>query len=134
MDRLTLSLLGGFEVRIEGGPPLAVATRKAQALLAYLALPPDRTHPRDKLAALLWGDSPPGPARNSLRQTLFVLRKALDGADAALVVTGDTITLAAAAVQTDVGTFEQEITEGTPAALERAASIYRGDLLAGLSV
>ncbi len=51
--------------------------RKAQALLAYLALRPGQPHPRSKLAALLWGDAGEDEARNSLRQTLFGLRRAV---------------------------------------------------------
>src|SRR5438876_594656 len=135
MNQLMLSLLGGFEARSGSGSPIAVPTRKAQALFAYLALTADQTHPRDKLAALLWPDTPPAAARNALRQTLCVLRKALGPAErGGLVMTADTFPLAARAVQTDVVTFEQAVAEGTPSGLERAAGLYRGDLLAGLGV
>src|SRR5437773_5352741 len=94
MTRLCLTLLGGFELRTGTGTPLNVPTRKAQGLVAYLALTADQVHPRDKLAALLWPDSSPGSARNALRQTLFVVRKALALAGPPfLVMTGDAITL-----------------------------------------
>jgi DNA-binding SARP family transcriptional activator/ABC-type cobalamin/Fe3+-siderophores transport system ATPase subunit len=135
MSQLTLALFGGFEVQAGPGRPLVVPTRKAQGLLAYLALTPDQTHPRDKLAALLWGDASPDSARNALRQTLFVLRKAI-GSDAGstLVVTGDAITLPVGAVASDVAAFEQALAVKTPVALEAAAGLYRGDFLAGLDV
>ena len=95
MVRLSLTLLGGFQARLEPGSAVALPTRKSQALLAYLALPPGRAHPRDKLAALLWGGIREDSARASLRQTLFVVRKALQGADAqALEQEGDTLRLA----------------------------------------
>jgi len=55
MARLSLTLLGGFQARLEPGGAVSLPTRKAQALLAYLALPLGQAHPRDKLAALLWG-------------------------------------------------------------------------------
>src|SRR5258705_6459877 len=74
MSRLDLTLLGGFEVRTEVGATVVVPTRKAQGLVAYLALTPGLVHPRDKLTALLWPEAAPGAARNALRQTLFVLR------------------------------------------------------------
>ena len=77
MARLSLTLLGGFQARSEPGSPVPIPTRKAQALLAYLALPLGQAHPRDKLAALLWGDLQAEPARNNVRQTLFELRKGL---------------------------------------------------------
>ncbi|HEV8673535.1 MAG TPA: winged helix-turn-helix domain-containing protein, partial [Methylomirabilota bacterium] len=132
MAPLQLTLLGGFQARIGSGPGLSLPTRKAQALLAYLALPAGRAHPRDKLATLLWGDTPEGPARNSLRQALFALRRALPAGG--VRVEGDAVALDPAAVEVDVAAFERGIAEGTPAALEAAVPLYRGDLLAGLSV
>jgi DNA-binding SARP family transcriptional activator len=78
MGRLSLTLLGGFQARVQAGaPPLSLPIRKAQALLAYLALPPGQAHPRDKLAALLWGGIREDSARASLRQALFAVRRAL---------------------------------------------------------
>ena len=56
MLRLNVTLLGGFEVRLGSGPAVVLARKKAQALLAYLVVEPGEAHPRDKLAALLWGD------------------------------------------------------------------------------
>src|SRR5262245_43723040 len=135
MSQLTLKLLGGFEVEGDLGRRLAVPTRKAQALLAYLALTPGQAHLRDKLAALLWPDAAPGAARQGLRQTLFLLRRALgSGEPDRIVMTGEAVTLPAAAVATDVAGFQRAIAEGTPSGLEQAADLYRGDLLAGLGV
>jgi hypothetical protein len=37
--RLLLNLLGGIEARFGDGAPMVFARKKAQALLAYLALP-----------------------------------------------------------------------------------------------
>ena len=54
-------------------PPLGA---KTLGLLAYLALEPG-PHRREKLTALLWGDSPEEKARASLRQALTHLREAL---------------------------------------------------------
>lgn len=135
MTRLTLSLLGGFEARIGPGPPLPVTTKKAQALLAYLALTPGQSHPREKLAALLWTDTAPGPARNALRQALFALRKGLGAVEGDILQgTGDAITLVRGAVQSDTAAFERAVSEGTLASLEQAVELYRGDLLSGLGV
>lgn len=133
MARLSLTLLGGLQGRLDPGGALVLPTRKSQALLAYLALPPGHAHPRDKLAALLWGGIRDESARASLRQALFAVRKALADTGA-LRQDADTLALDAAAVTVDVAAFEQAIKEGTPDALERAAALYRGDLLDGLVV
>jgi DNA-binding SARP family transcriptional activator len=72
-----LTLLGGFEAQLDNGAGLVLPTRKAQALLAYLALPTGRAHLREKLASLLWGDMPDAQARGNLRHALSRIRKAL---------------------------------------------------------
>lgn len=79
MTRLDIRLLGGFQACLGGEPPLVLAA-KAQALLAYLALRPGTGHPRDKIAALLWGATSDAQARANLRHTVFTLRKALGDA------------------------------------------------------
>ncbi len=133
MPRLTLELLGGFQGRLrDASVPLTLPTRKTQALLAFLALSPGRSHPREKLASLLWGGMREPQARRGLRQSLFMLRKAV-GAPA-LLVDGETVALDATSVDVDVVEFERQITEGTPAALKRAAALYRGELLEGLTL
>ena len=77
MARLSLTLFGGFRARFDPDQALVIAIKKSQALLAYLALPLGQAHPRDKLAALLWGDMQEAQARAGLRQTLYTLRKVL---------------------------------------------------------
>src|SRR5437773_2846731 len=135
MARLGLLLLGGFQARLDTGQALSLPTRKAQAMLAYLALPLGRAHPRDKLAALLWGGIREESARASLRQALFVVRKALQDADAeALDQRADTLRLEPAHVDADVAAFEQAASTGTPESLTPAAGLCQGDLLAGLAL
>src|SRR5262245_58787192 len=134
-DCVDLRLLGGFQARLKHGPSLTVPTRKAQALLAYLALPCGVAHPRDKLAALLWGEMREGQARTNLRQTLFMLRKALAiKVPDSLRIDAASVALEPAAVTVDVTAFERLVTQGTSDALAQAADIYQGDLLQGLAV
>jgi DNA-binding SARP family transcriptional activator/tetratricopeptide (TPR) repeat protein len=129
MNRLELRLLGGFHVRVGCGPPLALPA-KAQALLAYLALRPGAGHPREKIAALLWGAASDAQARANLRHTVFTLRKALD--ETVLQTAGHSLSVESNAVDVDAGMFEELVADGTPGALERAGELYRGDLLEGL--
>jgi DNA-binding SARP family transcriptional activator/tetratricopeptide (TPR) repeat protein len=135
MARLTLTLLGGFRAHLDPGSALALPTRKAQALLAYLAMPPGPSHTRDKLASLLWGNAVDTTARTSLRQTLYALRRALRDADAQLLRTdGDIVSLDPAVISVDVADFEHQAADGTPAALAAAAALYQGNFLDGLTV
>ena len=133
MGLLTLRLFGGFEGRLPAGPRLTLPTKKAEALLAYLALRPGEPHPRDKVAALLWGDKPEQQARQSLRQAISTIRKSRTDRSC-LVLEGDAITLAPAAVEVDAVLFEHLVSDGSPSSLEQAMALYRGDFLAGLDV
>lgn len=134
MTRASVTLLGGFHLRLDSEAGLTLPTRKAQALLAYLAARLGRACPRDKLLALLWGDTTEARARNSLRQALFTLRKYLPAVPSSFLIEGQTIALNPAAVDVDVASFEQLAATGTPEALEGAAALYQGDLLAGFSL
>ena len=75
MPRLTLTLFGSPRIELDQ-QPITVDTRKAIALLAYLALA-RQPHSRDALAALLWPDYDQSHAYAALRRTLSALNKAL---------------------------------------------------------
>ena len=77
MAWLQIQLLGGFAMRTEPGSACVLPTKKARALLAYLALPAGRFHSRQKLTALLWDDSPEMQAQQSFRQALVAMRRAI---------------------------------------------------------
>ncbi|MFQ5943647.1 MAG: AAA family ATPase [Anaerolineales bacterium] len=74
---LKLWVLGPPRIEI-GGKPLRVDTRKATALLVYLA---ERGEPqrRESLATLFWPESDTSHSKAALRRTLSALRKAVGG-------------------------------------------------------
>ena len=76
MPAYALYLLGSPRIERDG-VPVDVDTRKAIALLAYLAVS-GTPHQRDSLAGLLWPDYDQTSARAALRRTLSALNKALD--------------------------------------------------------
>src|SRR5262245_16289427 len=133
---VSLKLFGGFRLQQpDSGRDVPIPIRKGQALLAYLARRPDEAHPRDKLATLLWGDMPQALARQSLRQTLCVLRATLpEGAGSVILAGSDDISVGAARLAIDVVDFEQLADEGTSESLEQAAILYRGEFLEGIAV
>src|SRR5262245_26171182 len=135
MSRLCLQLFGGFQARLEPGSVVRVPTRKAEALLGYLAVPLGRPHPRDKLVSLLWGELPEARARASFRQEIFRLRRALgDEHQACLRLDADGLALDPAVVAVDVAAFEAAVASVEVEGLSRSAALYQGDLLAGLAV
>lgn len=76
-NRLTIRLLGGCAVYVDGRPIEHFRSVKIRALLAYLALHPGRAQLRSHLATLLWGEFPESNALTNLRNSLARLRKSL---------------------------------------------------------
>ncbi len=129
-----LALLGGFALRDRDGERLEVGMRKAKALLAWLALHPGEPQSRDKLAGLLWAESGDSAARHSLRQALTSLRRALPDPERMLASLGDRIQLAAGELDCDVLRFRELAVSRHLRDLERAVSLYCGELLEGFIV
>ncbi len=140
---LSLFLLGSPRIELDG-KAITVDTRKAIALLAYLAIT-RQPHSRDALAALLWPDYDQSHAYAALRRTLSVLNKAINGIG--LEIERETIGLADDIVSIDVNDFQQHLVNchahDHPATdvcarclepLSQAAALYRGDFLAGFSL
>ena len=151
MKRLTISLLGPFQAALDEDPIARFGVKTAQALLAYLALHTETPCRREALAGLLWPDQPERTALLNLRQTLSRLRKAIEDHEAdppLLNITRETIQLDPEGKHwLDVTAFRdlvaackahwhRRIETCTPCAhrLERAAALYRGDLLSGFSL
>ncbi len=74
---LRLSIFGWFRAADALGNEIPIKSRKARALLAYLALPPGKERSREEVMALLWSERGDEQARSSLRQALSGLRKEL---------------------------------------------------------
>jgi DNA-binding SARP family transcriptional activator len=130
---LTLQLLGGFELTGAEGPPLP--TRKAEALLAFLALSDGRPQARDRLAALLWSDRGDAQARHSLAQTLYVIRRTLgDSGRDALRTDTRRVSFDPSWISVDALEFLTCSAHTARSALERAGALYCGQLLDGFYI
>ena len=77
---LEVRLLGKFEICVDGRP-VEIPLRAAQALLAYLLLNAGTDQRREQVAGLIWPDMTDAKARDNLRHTLWVIRKALGNRD-----------------------------------------------------
>ncbi len=129
ISSLELRCLGPPTIRVDGlEPPPEVLWRKHLALLAYLALSPDRSRTRNHLLGLLWADSSEDKARRSLNEAVRLLRAAL-GSDR-LLTNGDTLQLNPVGVEVDVLQFEALRGAGQLGALD----LIRGEFLEGFHI
>lgn len=139
----------GIEIRLFGSPevtvagsPVQVDTRKAIAMLAFLAI--EGSADRDALAALFWADSPPDRARATLRRTLSALRSGLgpdmieaDRSRVRLVegYTSDVNEFRSAVAETSGhGHHQSEVCRLCIDPLQRASGLYRGDFLGSFAI
>ena len=135
MARFQINLFGPLEVRLDP-ERIQIEGKKAQALLAYLALSLGYRASREQVCGLLWGERGEEQARGSLRQVLTSLRHQLtDGICSLVLANRDAIWLNPEAVDVDVHRFEQLVRSShTSEELDRAAMINRGRLLDGLEL
>ncbi|HZS94724.1 MAG TPA: AAA family ATPase [Chloroflexota bacterium] len=143
MSKLTVSLLSAPLIEVDGAP-IHVDTRKAIALVAYLAVT-GRPQSRDVLAALLWEDLDQSGARAALRRTLSALRAAI-GPEWLRVANDEIALVDGPGIDIDVIRFRTALTEaralrsaGNPdseslESLAGAVNLYRDDFLAGFSL
>jgi DNA-binding SARP family transcriptional activator/predicted ATPase len=143
MAHLSLSLLGPFQVTLDGQPVTGFKSNKVRALLAYLAVEADRPHRREVLAGLLWPEWPDRDALSNLRYALSNLRRVIGDRQAEppfLLITRDTLQFNTASdYWLDVTAFTEmvEADKTHPSAidqLEQAVALYRGSFLEGFSV
>ncbi|WP_457153237.1 BTAD domain-containing putative transcriptional regulator [Mesorhizobium sp. P5_C1] len=128
-----ISLFGGFRIEKETVGPLWLTGKRGPAIIAYLARCPGMAATRERLADLLWGDSDSEHSRNSLRQTLSVLRRDLSRAGVDIVHSRrELIALRPDAVRVDVDEFESGLSARSAPELETALAHYTGPFLDGV--
>ena len=147
MPRLHFRLFGKFTAHHDDGLLQGLDAGKDQELLSYLLIHRDRSHSREALATLLWGETSTEKSKKYLRQSLWHLHAALNsdqdtGADV-LLVDHDWLSLNPRSdLWTDVADFERAYAaaEGVPGkqldsdkaqALKNAVVLYQDDLLPG---
>ena len=140
---VSIQLLGPVRVEV-GGVPLAVDTRKAIALLAFLAMR-RRPESRESLAALLWPDAEGPDARAALRRTLSVLNAGLGVG--VLAIDRASVALREGATELDVRRFRAALgrardhghdadsaCDACLTALEEAIELDRGEFMSGFAL
>ncbi|MDQ4126586.1 MAG: AAA family ATPase [Actinomycetota bacterium] len=143
MPQTRILLLGAPRVEHDGAP-VEVDTRKATALVAYLAVT-RRRHTRDALAGLLWPEYNQTRARAALRRTLSALGNAR--AEGWLQADRETAGLDWGGIWVDVDRFqdllagcrthghaEGEVCPDCLPPLSEAVALYRDDFMAGFGL
>ena len=140
---LQAQLFGGFSLTYDNMVVTGVNSARLQSLLAFLILHADSPQSRQQVAFLFWPDTSEAQARNNLRQFLFQLRQALPDSDRFLQVDTNTIFWKTDEQQViDVWLFKRALKDADVynqrgdqslqrVVLEKAVSIYQGDLLPG---
>ncbi len=130
---LHLHLLGGFRVE-QHGQPVGIPRQKAVALLALLATSAPHRVSRALLRGLLWADSSEEAAQNSLRNTLWFLKGALETAGYRGLHAGRTeVWLEPGSFATDLQAAEARLARGEVAPELAAGAGFPGNLLAGIT-
>jgi DNA-binding SARP family transcriptional activator/tetratricopeptide (TPR) repeat protein len=142
-SRLRIEILGPVRVELDGAP-LVVDTRKAIALLAFLAVTGRRAS-RETLAALLWPESDEAGAHGALRRTLSVLKAALGGVG--LVIDRGSVAFRPDELEVDVWRFRAAlarvrghdhgpngICRECLHVLDEAIALDRGEFMAGFAL
>ena len=137
---LEIKLFGGLELRGSDGAPLALPSRVARSLLAYILTHRDRSHPRERLIAVFWPELPEQTARRRLSQALWRIQQVLG--DGLLETDPLAVRLnPRAPIRLDLETFEATF-GGDPSGviptglsserLSEAIQSFRGEFLDGL--
>ena len=125
---LEITTLGGLVIRRDGEAVTDLVTRKAEALLVYLACT-GRPHAREVLAEMLWEERTPERALGNLRVALTSLRKQVGPY---FTIERDSVTAnPEAGIRLDVAGLEEALRGGQ---VETAAALYRGEFLQGFYV
>ena len=135
MTDVRLRIFGGFSLEDAEGQTIPLHLRKAEALLAYLAVCPNQKATRESLASILWGDFVLSKARQSLRQALLALTRSFAEHEISVLrIDRQIISLDPDSITVDVVEFEKHVEDGSPEALQQATTLYGGPLLADLTV
>ncbi|MBE3560471.1 MAG: AAA family ATPase, partial [Ktedonobacteraceae bacterium] len=140
---LHIHLFGDFSIFYEEQQITSVTATRLQSLLAYLVLHRGIPQQRQHLAFLFWPDTTEAQARNNLRQLLHQLRQVFPAVSHFLCIETNTLHWRIdRLLYLDVAEFEQALDladqavqqqdrSRLQATLERADSLYRGELLPG---
>jgi DNA-binding SARP family transcriptional activator len=145
---LDVNLFGTAQASYAGQPLVGFPKRQSCLLLCYLLLNRQRSHPRERLAAVFWSEYPTPVSLKYLRNCIWRIRKAFQSigapAEEYLSISDGSVSFRRSSdYWLDVEAFEtqvtpsqhlpgQQLTPAQAAQLERAVDLCTGDLLEGV--
>jgi DNA-binding SARP family transcriptional activator len=125
---LEIYALGGLSIRLDGKFLTNLGSRKAEAILVYLAVEGGE-HSRISLATTFWPESPEVNSLTSLRVALSILRKHVGDF---LDITHNSVSIRQGAkIYLDV--YDLEV-KAARRQINQVLDLYRGDLLEGFHI
>jgi DNA-binding SARP family transcriptional activator/pimeloyl-ACP methyl ester carboxylesterase len=134
MARIRVNMLGGFSAVGADGAPLALPTRKAEAVLALLLCRAGEAQPRERLIGLLWSDRGDKQARHSLSQTLTSIRGVIGDRPDPIAAERETLAIEPSAIGADVIDLAALAQRDDAESLRAAGELCRGPLLEGFRI
>ncbi len=131
---IRVRLIGPFSAEA-AGESVSISSRKAKAVIAYLAQRHGTETARGVLAGLLWGERSDDQARASLRQTLSEIRAAFSAAATQPVAAkGEAVAWVTGAAWVDAHEIAAAVSSEDALTLNEAALLLRGEFLEGLEI
>ena len=128
---LAFTLLGEITIKFDEKPASGLPSRKAEALLIYLAST-KRPYSRELLADFFWDDRPPEQAMANLRSLLSGLRNKFKPY---LEISRQTVAFKEESPHwLDTAEFQRHAQSEDVADWERAIALYQADFLAGFDI
>jgi DNA-binding SARP family transcriptional activator len=135
-SRFSLHVLGECQlVDRLAGQSFEFRTRKARCVLGLVALWPEASMSREKLASFLWDPAPDEQARASLRQCLKEIRDLLgEHADEILIADRSTIRVAVDKIDVDALKLTEQLTtaKSNPTLALELAHMWKGELFGAI--
>ncbi len=123
-----LRLLGPFELRLDGGEPVALGGLRQRALLAILALHSGEVVATERIIDELWGENPPSSPTHTIQVFVSRLRRALGPASGRLATVAPGYRFAVDAMEIDADRCERLYAEARAATAARRPADARAEL------
>ncbi|MCK4789429.1 MAG: hypothetical protein KAV87_37145, partial [Desulfobacteraceae bacterium] len=140
-QRLKLTTLGEFTLRLDGIPVKRLASRKVEALLVYLIVT-KQVHAREHLATMLWDNRPLGRSLGNLSVVVNSLKKELNQfleieRSSIAIKASDDVWIDVDEIRGELERFldlEDAVPNRVLNTVEQALKLYRGSFLQGFHI